>query len=283
MIVMSIAPLPSPLQHLGGRHFAFYPPIRNIRPNEWLLRRADWAECVVVNAQSGLELDIPREFLGEISHGEDPGMVVSLTRELAWEDGMIVPHDRRVIEFPRVARDSSPDNGETEDGVEDIADIVPAAAGRRAPVISIRLEPKPELKAGKWIGVALVLGAVALTIVSDIARQAQSHQRADFFRGYRGFLQLDPGDDYQRTVRKLGAPVAERTARQGDRVFTSLTYRAPGYYSPRYTVILMGSVLNSDNAARYIGAVDGHGRVLDAIRLPDGSSSDGLLRSLPAF
>jgi len=31
---MSIAPLPTPLQHLGGRRFSFYPPIRNLEPNE---------------------------------------------------------------------------------------------------------------------------------------------------------------------------------------------------------------------------------------------------------
>jgi len=275
MIVMSIAPLPSPLQHLGGRRFAFYPPIRNIRQNEWLLRRADWSECVVVNAHSGEELGIPRAFIGEVTHGEDPGMVVALTRELACENGVVVPHERRVIELPVAVHDLEELTEEA-----DLTDEAPPTPGHRAQVISIRLEPKAELRAGKWIGVALVLGAVALTIVSDITRQSQAHQRTDFFRGYRGFLQLDPGDDYQRTVRKLGAPTVERTAAQGARVFRSLTYRAPGYYSPRYSVILMGEVPGDE---RYIGAVDGRGRVLDSIRLADGSNSDRLLRSLPAF
>jgi hypothetical protein len=264
--MMSIAPLPSPLQHLGGRRFAFYPPIHNIQHNEWLFRRADWSECVVMNVHSGEELGIPRLFFGEVSHGDDPGMVVALTRELVWENGQIVPLERRVIELPLA--------------VNDINDSIPVRPGHRAPVISIRLEQKSEVRAGKWIGVALVLGAVALTIVSDIARQSQAHPRADFFRGYRGFLQLDSGDDYPRTVRKLGAPVSDRTANQGTRVFRSLTYRAPGYYSPRYSVILMGA---TESDARYIGAVDGRRRVLDSIRLPDGSSSDSLLRSLPAF
>ena len=97
---MSIAPLPTPLQHLGGRRFSFYPPIRNLEPNEWLYRRATWSECVVVNTRSGEEVCVPRTFLGEVTHGENPGMVVSLTRELAHENGIIVPHDRRVIELP---------------------------------------------------------------------------------------------------------------------------------------------------------------------------------------
>jgi len=53
----------------------------------------------------------------------------------------------------------------------------------------------------------VVLGAVACTIVADIARQSQSQAR-DLFRvrGYRAWLQLSANDDYASTIRKLGPP-----------------------------------------------------------------------------
>src|SRR5580692_6754925 len=185
---MSIAPLPTPLQHLGGRRFSFYPPIRNLEPNEWLYRRATWSECVVVNARSGEEVWVPRIFLGEVSRIDEPVMIVGLNRQLEWRSGKIIPLERRVIEFPVAANDKSP------------------RSGPPAPVINIRLEPKPEARAWKWIGVAAILGAVAFTIVADIARQTPWRQRADLSRGYRSYLQLGLEDDYASTVRKLGAP-----------------------------------------------------------------------------
>src|ERR1700691_6032959 len=187
---MSIAPLPTPLQHLGGRRFSFYPPIRNLEPNEWLYRRATWSECVVVNARSGEEVCVPRIFLGEVSLMDEAVMIVGLHRELELRSGAIIPRRRTVIEFPVTVNEGR-------------------AAPRSqhlAPVINIRLEPKPEVRAWKWIGVAAVLGAVACTIFADVARQSQSHQRTDLYRGYRSYLQLGPGDDYASTVRKLGAP-----------------------------------------------------------------------------
>src|SRR5580658_5181514 len=134
---MSIAPLPTPLEHLGGRRFSFYPPIRNLQPNEWLFRRATWSECVVMNARSGEEVWIPRMFLGEVSLidepvVDEPAMVVRLNRELEWKGGAILPRQRRVIEFPATpapipAADDRPSPGE---------------GARLAPVVCIRLEPK---------------------------------------------------------------------------------------------------------------------------------------------
>src|ERR1700710_160414 len=97
---MSIAPLDTPLQHLGGRRFSFYTPIRNLEPNEWLYRRATWSECVVANAQSGEEVWIPRIFLGEVSRMDEQVMIVGLNHELECRRGVIIPRERRVIEFP---------------------------------------------------------------------------------------------------------------------------------------------------------------------------------------
>jgi hypothetical protein len=257
---MSIAPLPTPLQHLGGRRFSFYPPIRNLEPNEWLYRRATWSECVVVNARSGEEIWVPRIFLGEVSRIDEPVMIVGLNRQLEWRSGKIIPVERRVIEFPVSVNERAGNDK-------------PPRSGPPAPVLNIRLEPKPEARAWKWIGVAAVLGAVALTIVADVAHQTPWRQRADLPRGYRSYLQLGPDDDYASTVRKLGAPARVDSHAAEARVFRSLTYTAR-----RYSVILMG--LTKEDA-RYIGTLDLKGRVLDAVRLPDGASAESLLNSAP--
>src|ERR1700692_3453711 len=41
--------IPTPLDQLGRRAFAFYPPIVGIEHNEWLLRRATWSDVEVHN------------------------------------------------------------------------------------------------------------------------------------------------------------------------------------------------------------------------------------------
>lgn len=257
---MSIAPLPTPLQHLGGRRFSFYPPIRNLQPNEWLYRRATWAECVVMNASTGQEVWIPRQFLGEVSGVDEAVMIVGLNRELEWRSGAIIPRERRVIELPVAVPMAVNDSRSASSG-----------SPRLAPVINIRLEPKPEVRTWKWIGVAVVLGAVASTILANIAWQSQPRMRADFFRSYRPWLQLTADDDYLSTIRKMGPPVSVHSSQSGDRTFQSLVY-ARG----RYSVVLVGP---TRAAARYVGTLDSHGRVLDALRLKDGSNSEPLLHS----
>jgi hypothetical protein len=265
---MSIAPLPTPLQNLGGRRFSFYPPIHNIEHNEWLYRSATWSECVVANTLSGDEVCIPRMFLGDVSHADESVMVVRLSRELEWRSGAILPRERRVIEMPAAVavavNDSRP----------------PARANHLAPVINIRLEPRTEVRFGKRMGVALLLGAVGLTIIAGIVRQVQGPQRGDVFRNYRGYLQLKPTDDYLSAVRKLGTPALDRSQAADGRVYRSLSYRSIGY-GPRYvSIILMGS---SAADGRYIGTVDSRGHLMDAVRFPDGSTSEWILRSLPRF
>ncbi len=239
---MSIAPLPTPLQHLAGRRFSFYPAIRNLQPNEWLYRRATWTECVVMNAKSGLEIWIPRMFLGEVSRVDEPVMLVRLQRELEWRSGAILPRERHVIELPVAVNDNRPAS---------------SAPARLAPVINIRLEPKREIRTLKWIGVAVVLGAVATTILANIAWQSQPHPRADLFRAYRPWMQLTANDDYASTVRKMGAPSKVHSHTAGGRYYESLVYSAR-----HYAVILTGA---DRDAARYAGTVDAHGRVLDAV------------------
>jgi hypothetical protein len=194
---MPIAPLPTPLQDIGGRRFSFYPPIRNIAHNEWMYRRSNWSESVVVNMRSGEEVCIPRMFLGEVSIDESV-VIVGLVRELEWNAGVVVPHQRRVIELPVAVNEGRP---------------APVRPHRTAEVINIRLEqPKRDLPAGKWLGVIFGLGAVAFTIVASIARQTQTR--------------LGPGDDYTSIVKALGKPAEDRTITSQGRQYRQLTYPA---------------------------------------------------------
>jgi hypothetical protein len=260
---MSIAPLPTPLQDFSGRRFSFYPPIRNLGPNEWLYRRATWSECIVANARSGEEFCIPRIFVGDVCDVEEAVIVVRLVRELEWRGGVIMALERRVIVMPPPRGDISAETG-----------AVPRS-GQLAPVVNISLESKPENRIGKWIGVAAVLGAVALTLAADVVRQTTSRPHADQSRGARSYLQLGPADNYAATIAKMGLPSRTNTVARGDQLVRALTY-APRHYS----VVLMSSPYGD---SRYIGTIDLHGRVLDAVRFADGSTASTLLRSLPSF
>jgi hypothetical protein len=122
--------------------------------------------------------------------------------------------------------------------------------------------------------VALVLGAVACTICADMVRQVE--QRADLARVTRPYLQLSAEDDYFAAVHKLGSPRADTVVMaDGGRVYRVLDYRAR-----RYRIVLMG---RSRSDARYIGALAADGRIVDAVRLGNGTTSGGLLRSMPPF
>jgi hypothetical protein len=257
---MSIAPLPTPLQQLGGRRFSFYPRIRNIEHNEWLYRRSTWSESVVVNMLSGEEVCIPRMFLGEVSSLDDPVVIVGLTRELEWNEGVVVPHQRRVIELPLAVNDGRP---------------APVRPPRPAQVVNIRLEPKREIRAGKWFGVVFALGAVGFTIVANIARQGQTHLRTDLFRASQAYQQFGPADDYFSVVANLGRPAGDRTMSAGGRVYRVLTYP-----DRHFSVVISGSTAVGGH---YSGTLDMHGRVLHSVRFVDGSTSEPVLRALPAF
>lgn len=250
---MSIAPQPADLEHLSGRPFAFYPPIRNILRNEWLYRRATWSECIVLNLGTGDEFSVPRSFLGEVSVTDEPplnmpAMVVELNGELECRKGAIVPSRSRVIELPvgsghSAAREAS-------------------RTGPPAQVISIRLEPPAEPRVswwgGKWnaksIGAALVLGVVACSIVADIARQ--TGRIADAGTVSRAWLDLRPSDDHAAVLARLGPPARERSFERRGRSIRVLMYPAL-----RFSVVLSGP---SQAEERYVGAVDTRGRLLEA-------------------
>jgi hypothetical protein len=209
---------------------------------------------------TGDEICIPRMFIGEVSITEDPVIIVGLTRELEWKEGVVVPHQRRVIELPVAVNEGRP---------------APLRHARPAQVVNIRLEPKREFTAGKWIGVIFALGAVTFTIVANIARQSQTHLRPDLFRASQPYQQFGPGDDYFSIVASLGIPAKDRSISSGGRVYRMLTWP-----DRRFSVVLAGPTAVGE---RYAGTLDMHGRPLHAARYVDGSTSESILRTMPAF
>jgi hypothetical protein len=101
---MSAPLVPSPLDYVGRRRFSFYPPVRNVQPNEWLLGTGSWSEVQIVNAHTGLELWIPRQYVGGVSGGSVARPVVELTNELEYAGGSLSPCVKRIIEMPHAAK-----------------------------------------------------------------------------------------------------------------------------------------------------------------------------------
>lgn len=251
--------LPGLLGLTAGRSFSFYPPILGIAHNEWRFRRANWSDFVVVNTSSGEEACIPRSFVSDVS-ANAPTVIVGLSREMEWRDGVAVPYRRPVVELP-VA----------------VNDFVPAArSARPAPVISIRLEARPPVKHGRKAVVVVMLGVVASAIAADVIRPASFHDavrdRIDALRVNRSWQRLTPNDDYNSVIVKLGAPASQRTfIEPGGRVFRSLDY-------PRlhFTVVLEGQ---TEAEARYAASRDARGRILGDTP----ASGLAMLRSIPRF
>ena len=77
---MPVPPMPPGFEQIGSRPFSFYPPVVNVEHNEWHYRKATWSEVLVVNAKTGLEVWIPRLYIGEFSRIDEPVVIVGLTR-----------------------------------------------------------------------------------------------------------------------------------------------------------------------------------------------------------
>jgi hypothetical protein len=137
------APLvPSPLDYIGRRRFAFYPAIKNAEPNDWRLGTGSWSEVQVVNFQTGREIWIPRQYIGAVSDGSGALLIVGLRKALDFRAGALQPRVKRVIEMP-------PSNNERF-GFEPVASAGPA------PVVAIRLEqPKKSPMSKALVGLAI--------------------------------------------------------------------------------------------------------------------------------
>jgi hypothetical protein len=96
--------LPSPLDCIGRRRFAFYPAIENCGPNEWLLGAASRSEVQAVNAETGIEIWIARQYIGAVSDHTNV-LAVGLRKALELRGGSLQPRVKRVIEMPQAAND----------------------------------------------------------------------------------------------------------------------------------------------------------------------------------
>jgi hypothetical protein len=149
---MSAPLVPSPLDYVGRRRFAFYPPVKNADPNEWLLGASSWSEVQAVNAQTGCELWIPRQYVGGVSGGNAGVLVVELKKELEFRLGAVEPRVRRIIQMPRDAKKpEAVGNAEARTGP--------------APVVGIRLEDRAESTMSKAV-VTLGIGALGLWLLA---------------------------------------------------------------------------------------------------------------------
>lgn len=150
---MSAPLVPSPLDYVGRRRFAFYPPVKNADPNEWLLGTGSWSEVQVVNARTGREIWIPRQYVGGVSGGSAGLLIVELKKELEFRSGALEARVRRVIEMPQ-----------TTPKTETAAEAAARTSGP-APVVGIRLEERAESTMSKAV-VTLGIGALGLWLLA---------------------------------------------------------------------------------------------------------------------
>ena len=231
---MATPPMPPSLDPLPNRPFSFFPAIGNIEHNEWVFRKATWSEILVANLKSGLEIWIPRRYVGELSATDEPVLIVGLTRELEYKGGLIYPHQRRVLQMPALAGGSAEgtDHPRNEPGS----------------VLGIRLESKTDRRMFRLIGLALGAAVIAGVLAVNLTRVGTFRQRVVFTAKDQSFLDLTPRDDYLAITTKLGKPSLDRSAEIG-----TIMYRGLGYPDRRYTVILMGPEANTEH---FVGIMD---------------------------
>ena len=140
--------VPSPLDCIGRRRFAFYPAIENGGPNEWLLGLGSRSEVQVINAQTGVEIWIARQYIGALSDHTSV-LTVGLRKALALRDGVLEPRIKDIIEMPPAAQDSLP----------------PPAERGPAVVVAIRLEDNRKSSVNKAV-VGLAIAALLLALLA---------------------------------------------------------------------------------------------------------------------
>jgi hypothetical protein len=261
---MSSSPTPTALEKLGKRPFSFYPPVLNIEHNEWLFERATWSEVLVANTKTQVEVWVPRRFLGEVSRVDEPVMIVGLRKELEYKAGSLWPHERRVIEMPRGVQEAPfGDSGE------------PVAAPPSAPPAGMRLGGGAESRIGLLIGAALLVGILACFLVVSVFR-GRTDGPVTWIPVMQQPLGLTPEDDVHAVMRKLGPPAQDRWRSETG----ELQYRILVYPQRSLSIILMGKDRES---ARYIGAMDGNWKPIDAVDLPHAGNTRSMLNRLARF
>lgn len=250
--------MPTPeLDKFAGRPFSFYPPILNVEHNEWVCRKDTWSEVLVSNTKAGMELWVPRRYLGEVSQVDKPVMIVGLNQELEYKSGAVWPHHRRIIEMPPAS--PSPPLGETHS-------TTPPK----------HRESATEMKIERLIAGSLIIGVIATALLVAFFRGRESGGQITYEAVLQQDLNLTAQDNYFSVVRKLGDPAKTRwRSEKGER-----QYEALDYPSLSVTVILMGA---DRNEMSYIGAKDKNWKNVHSVKLPSGIGTDSILRSLPRF
>lgn len=154
---MSAPLVPSPLDCVGVRRFAFYPPLDHPDPNEWMLGSGSRSEIEVVNARTGRGLWIARQHIGAVSETEESLLVVGLTQALNCKGATAEPRVKRVIQMPAHVT-----SGET------------LASERRsgpASVITIRLEKKQNRVMSRALASACT-GAIVIALLAALITAA---------------------------------------------------------------------------------------------------------------
>ena len=158
---MSAPLVPSPLDYIGPREFAFHPPIGKIKPNLWRIRARLWSEVEIVNHATGIAIWIPWQYIGAVGENSDGLLIVGLNKELDFRGGRIQPRFSRVIEMPASRSEEWKPRCEVH------------RPPGPAPVIGIRVEPRgdsPMNKALITFGISALLVSLLAAIVSVFTR-----------------------------------------------------------------------------------------------------------------
>lgn len=251
---MAVPPIPPPLAQLGRRPFSFYPAILNAGHNEWVYRSATWSEVLVRNTKTNEEVSVPRRYLGEISRGDAPVMIVGLLAELEYREGAVWPAERRVIEMPRAVNDAPRPRVQLSHAP--------------APVIGIRLESERTSRVGRVVVGGVALGVAGCVLAISLFRGGILGTHAFSPMIAQVELPLTPSDDRASVVEALGQPAEDRWLSSAERQYELLAYPSRKLY-----VILMA---RESAPAHYIGAMDWDWH-------PVHGPAYGLLRRLPRF
>lgn len=149
---MSAPFVPSPLDYIGPRRFAFYPAIKNADPNEWILGTGSRSEVQVINAKTGREIWVPRQHIGAVSDAGNSLLTVGLRKPLDLRSGSLEPRVKRVIEMPH-------------ESSEYIHTRTPSP--HPAPVVAIRLDDSRKSTASKAI-VGLAIGSLLACLLASL-------------------------------------------------------------------------------------------------------------------
>lgn len=259
------SPAESPYEALSGRRFAFYPAIRGIEHNEWTLEGETWSEILAKNVETGQEIWIPRNHLGEVSSSDSPVLIVGLKRELIYKAGSIVIFRSPLVEMPGKPAPRPPAANATEPEPPPVRDS------------------STEARTFSLIAKALAIGLFAaflitLFLAGGLRNPLASWFQADVSTADQRYLSLTSQDDYHNVVAKMGKPEREEWITKDD---ADLQFQALFYPSRRYMLILMGGERGNQ---RYIGALhDPERKILDAARLSAGGDASAMMKNLPEF